>query len=156
MERTLLLLKPDAVARRMVGAILERFEAKGLRLVGLKMLRLSEELAGRHYAVHRDKPFYGGLVRFLMSGPVVAACLEGKNAVGVTRRLVGATNAAEAEPGSIRGDMAVSTRFNLVHASDSAEAAVEEVGNFFAPEELLDEPDEDLRWVYDFSEGDPI
>lgn len=155
-ERTLVLLKPDAVARALVGRILGRFEAKGLRLAGLKMLAVSPELAEKHYAVHREKPFYPGLVKFITSGPVIAVCLEGKGAIGVVRRLTGATDAAAADPGSIRGDLGVSNRFNLVHASDSPQSAAEEIANFFAPDELTEAPKESLRWLYDLSEGDPL
>jgi nucleoside-diphosphate kinase len=153
MERTLVLLKPDAVARGLVGRILGRFEAKGLQLAGLKILRVPLQLAEKHYAAHVGKPFYQGLLRFITSGPVVAACLEGKGAVAVARRLLGATNAAEAAPGSIRGDLAMSNRFNLVHASDSVEAAASEIGNFFSAKELIEVPRDLLQWVYDLSEG---
>ncbi len=156
MERTLVLLKPDAVARALVGRILERFEAKGMRLAGLKMMRVSRQLAEKHYAVHAGKPFYPGLVTFITSGPLVAVCLEGKNAICVVRKLTGATDSGGAEPGSIRGDLGMSYRFNLVHASDSPEAAAEELANFFSPEEMLEPSPESLRWLYDFSEGNPV
>lgn len=156
MERTLVLLKPDAVARALVGRILERFEAKGLRPVGLKMLRVSKELAEKHYAVHVGKPFYPGLVRFITSGPLVAVCLEGKDAVAVARKLTGATDCAGAEPGSIRGDLGVSNRFNLVHASDSPETAAEELANFFSSQEMVAPAPETLNWLHDLSEGEPI
>jgi nucleoside-diphosphate kinase len=156
MQRTLVLLKPDAVERALVGRILARFEAKGLRLAGLKLLRISPELAERHYAVHRGKPFYPGLVRFITSGPVVAACLEGRKAIESVRRLTGKTDSAEAEAGSIRGDLASSNRFNLVHASDSPESAAQELANFFSPGELVDAGRDSLRWLYDLSEGDPL
>jgi len=156
MERTLVLLKPDAVARGLVGEVLGRLEAKGLKLAGLKLLEVSPELAERHYAVHRGKPFYPGLLRFITSGPVVAACFEGRRAVEVVRRLTGATDAAEAAPGSVRGDLAVSNRFNLVHASDAPETAAAELANFFRPEELVAPGREALRWLYDLSEGDPL
>ena len=156
MERTLVLLKPDAVARGLVGEVLGRLEAKGLKLAGLKLLKVPPELAERHYAVHRGKPFYPGLVRFITSGPVVAACFEGRRAVAVVRRLTGATDAAEAAPGSIRGDLAVSNRFNLVHASDAPETAAAELANFFRPDELVGPGGESLRWLYDLSEGDPL
>jgi nucleoside-diphosphate kinase len=156
MQRTLVLLKPDAVERGLVGAILARFEAKGLKLAGLKLLRVTPELAERHYAVHRGKPFYPGLIRFITSGPVVAACVEGRKAIEAVRKLAGATDAAEAAPGSIRGDLAASNRFNLVHASDSAESAVQELANFFRPEELVETGRDSLRWLYDLSEGDPL
>ena len=153
MERTLVLLKPDALARGLVGRILLRFEEKGLFLLGLKLLRMSEELAARHYAVHRDRPFYPGLVKFITSGPVVAACLAGKNAIAVVRGMVGATDCGQAEPGSIRGDLGMSNRFNLIHASDSPQAAEEEVANFFGADELCEPSEEAKRWIYDSLAG---
>ena len=153
LERTLVLLKPDAVARGLVGRILARFEAKGLQLVGMRLMRVPAPLAEKHYAVHAGKPFYPGLVRFITSGPLVAVCLEGREAVTVVRRMVGATNGAEAAAGSIRGDLAMSNRFNLVHASDSAESAAAEIANFFSTGELQVAPRENLRWLYDLSEG---
>jgi nucleoside-diphosphate kinase len=156
MERTLVLLKPDAVQRALVGRILGRLEAKGLRLAGLKLLTASRELAERHYAVHRAKPFYPGLIRFITSGPLVAACFEGRGAVEAVRKLAGSTDCAGAAPGSIRGDLGVSTRFNLVHASDSAETAERELANFFRADELFAPAGESLRWLYDLSEGDPL
>jgi nucleoside-diphosphate kinase len=155
-ERTLVLLKPDAVARRLIGLILNRFENKGLCLVGLKVLQVPEDLAGRHYAVHRDKPFYPGLIEFLTSGPTVAACLAGRNAVTVARQMVGATDCGKAAPGSIRGDLGMSQRFNLVHASDSVESAAEEIGNFFTEGELCEPPEGTTRWIYDVSAGELI
>jgi nucleoside-diphosphate kinase len=156
MERTLVLFKPDAVERALVGRILGRLEAKGLRLVGLKLLAVSRELAERHYAVHRGKPFYPGLIRFITSGPVVAACLEGRKAVDAVRKLAGATDCAEAAAGTIRGDLGVSTRFNLIHASDSAETAARELASFFRANELITSSGESLRWLYDLSEGEPL
>jgi len=156
MERTLVLVKPDGVARGLIGEILRRLEAKGLRLAGLKLMAVSRELAERHYAAHRGKPFYPGLIRFITSGPVVAACVEGRSAVEAVRKLTGATDAAAAAPGSIRGDLGASTRFNLVHASDSPDSAAQELANFFGLEELTESPRELLRWTYDFSEGEPL
>jgi len=153
MERTLVLIKPDAVQRRLVGSILARFEAKGLQLVALKMLKVSEELARRHYAAHEGKPFYEPLIRFVTGGPTVALVLEGKRAVEVVRRLMGPTFGPDAPPGSIRGDFALSNRFNLVHGSDSPESAEAEIALFFGPEELVEWWPDDLEQVYDFSEG---
>jgi nucleoside-diphosphate kinase len=155
-ERTLVLLKPDAVARGRTGEILGRFEAKGLSIVGLKMIRVDREMAGRHYAEHQGKPFYGGLVDFITSGPLVAVCLEGKGAIAVVRKLVGVTNAADAQPGSIRGDLGMSNRFNLVHASDSPATAAREVVAFFNDQELMSVDTGALRWVYDLADGDPL
>ena len=153
MERTLVLIKPDAVHRRLVGHIIGRFEQKGLKLVGLKMLRVSEELARRHYAAHEGKPFYEPLVRFITSGPTVALVLEGKRAVEVARKMMGATFGADAQPGTIRGDLAISNRFNLVHGSDAPETAQAEIALFFSKDELLDWQPADIEKVYDFSEG---
>jgi nucleoside-diphosphate kinase len=153
MERTLVLIKPDAVQRRLVGTVLARFEAKGLQLVALKMMKISEELARRHYAPHEGKPFYEPLIRFVTGGPTVAAVLEGKNAVKMVRKMMGATFGPDAEPGTIRGDFAVSNRFNLVHGSDSPEAAEQEIALFFDPAELIEWWPDDMEQVYDFSEG---
>lgn len=137
MERTLLLVKPDGVQRGLVGRVLARFETKGLKLVGLKVLRITPELAAQHYAPHVDKPFYKGLVRYMTSAPVVAAVIEGPRAIETTRKLMGATFGWKAEPGTIRGDFSNSTAFNLVHGSDAPESAAHEIGLFFRPEELV-------------------
>lgn len=156
MERTLVLLKPDAVHRRLVGRIVARFEAKGLTLVGLKLMRLSRSQAARHYAAHRGREFYEPLVRFLASGPVVALALEGLDAVRVVRQMVGTTFGGEAEPGTIRGDFALSRRFNLVHASDSPATARRELAAFFKRSELVRVKPTDLAWVYDLTGARPI
>ena len=156
MERTLVLLKPDAVQRGLVGEILARFERKGLKLVGLKLRRFDEALLRRHYAVHEGKPFYEGLVRFMRSGPVVALALEGKNAIAVTRNLMGKTNCAEAPPGTIRGDFGMSVSFNLVHGSDGPESAAKELALFFSGEgELVAWTPTAEAWVYDL-EGEKV
>ena len=146
-ERTLVLIKPDGVQRLLTGRILARYEDRGLKLVGLKLIRVSRDLAERHYAVHREKPFFGGLVDFITSGPLVALVLEGPNAIAVVRAMNGATRPHEAAPGSIRGDFALETAQNLVHASDSAETAASEVALWFAPDELLGYEREVDRWV---------
>ena len=146
-ERTLVLVKPDGVQRLLVGRILSRYEERGLRIVALKLMRTSRELAEQHYAVHRDKPFFTSLVEFITSGPLVAAVLEGPNAISVVRTMNGATRPHEAAPGSIRGDFAVETGQNLVHASDSAETAATEVTLWFDEAELLDYRREIDRWV---------
>jgi nucleoside-diphosphate kinase len=146
-ERTLVLVKPDGVQRLLVGRILARFEERGLKLVGLKLVRVERVFAERHYAVHRGKPFFEGLLDFITSGPLVALALEGPNAVAIVRAMVGATRPHEAAPGSIRGDLAVETAQNLVHASDGAETADAELGLWFAPDELLDYEREVDRWV---------
>ena len=138
MERTLVLAKPDALQRGLVGTILSRFEQKGLKLVGLKMRRFPDEVIQEHYSVHADKPFYSALVGFMTSGPVVAIALEGKDAISVVRGLMGKTNSSEAAPGTIRGDLGQDTGRNLVHGSDSPETAQQEIGLFFDQRETLD------------------
>jgi nucleoside-diphosphate kinase len=146
-ERTLVLVKPDGVQRLLVGRILARFEERGLKLVALKLMRVDRALAERHYAVHRDKPFFAGLLDFITSGPLVALALEGPNAIANVRSMVGATRPHEATPGSIRGDLAVETAQNLVHASDSPETAEAEIALWFAPDELVAYEREIDRWV---------
>ena len=146
-ERTLVLVKPDGVQRLLVGRILARFEERGLRLVGMKLLQADRALAERHYAVHQGKPFYEGLLDFITSGPLVALALEGPNAIGAVRLMVGATRPHEATAGTIRGDLAVETAQNLVHASDGAETAAAELALWFKPGELLDYGREVDRWV---------
>ena len=146
-ERTLVLLKPDAVQRQLVGPLLGRFEARGLKIVGLKLVAVSRELAERHYAVHREKPFFGGLVAFITSSPLVAVALESPNAIALVRAMVGATRPHEAAPGTIRGDLAIETAQNLVHASDGPETATAELALWFKPEELLAYGREIDRWV---------
>ena len=131
MDRTLILVKPDAFERNLTGEIIARFERKGLRLAELKLMRLDESKAREHYAEHADKPFFGGLVEFITSGPIVAMVLEGENAVKAARQLIGATDGIEAAPGSIRGDHALTMQRNLVHGSDSPASAAREVAIFF-------------------------
>lgn len=137
-ERTLVLIKPDGVQRLLVGRLLERYEQRGLKLVGLKLMVASRDIAERHYAEHRAKPFFDGLVDFITSSPLVALALEGLNAIAVCRAINGATRPHEAAPGSIRGDFALETGQNLVHASDTPESAARELAIWFASEELLD------------------
>ena len=137
-ERTLVLIKPDAVQRLLAGRILSRFEERGLRIVGLKLVQVDRSLADRHYAIHREKPFFGSLVAFITSSPLVAVALEGPNAISVVRTMIGSTRPHEAAPGTIRGDFAIETVLNLVHASDGAETAKSELELWFAPGELLD------------------
>lgn len=146
-ERTLVLVKPDGVQRLLVGRIIARYEERGLKLVGLKLMTVDRELAERHYAVHREKPFFAGLVEFITSGPLVAAVLEGPNAIANVRAMNGATRPHEAAPGSIRGDFALETAQNLVHASDSPENAAAEVALWFDPAELQAYDREIDRWV---------
>jgi nucleoside-diphosphate kinase len=149
MEQTLILVKPDGVQRGLVGPILARFEARGLKMVGLKLMQVPTELAQRHYAVHEGKPFYEGLIRYITSGPIVALVLEGTNAVAAVRKTVGATRSFEAEPGSIRGDLALEVGRNLVHASDSPETAREEVELWFRGDELADYSRDTDRWIFE-------
>jgi nucleoside-diphosphate kinase len=130
-DRTLILVKPDAFARGLAGEVIARFERKGLKLVVLKQMVVERGLAERHYAEHREKPFFGGLVEFITSGPLIAMILEGYEAVDAARQVIGATNPLEAAPGSIRGDFGLEVQTNLVHGSDSAESAEREVGLFF-------------------------
>jgi nucleoside-diphosphate kinase len=131
MERSLILIKPDAFARNLSGEIIARFERKGLRLVALKQMTMSTAMAERHYAEHEGKPFFGELVSFITSGPLVAMVLEGEQAVDAARQVIGATNPLEASPGSIRGDYAIEVGQNMVHGSDSAASAAREVALFF-------------------------
>jgi len=131
MDRTLILVKPDAFARGLTGEIIARFERKGLRIVALQHMTMSEDLAKRHYAEHEGKPFFGELVEFITSGPLVAMVLEGDQAVTAARQVIGATNPLEAAPGSIRGDFGLEVQTNLVHGSDSNESATREMGIFF-------------------------
>jgi len=156
MERTFIIIKPDAVGRGLVGRILQRFEDKGLRIVALKILRISMALARKHYAEHKNKPFYPGLLRFIAAGPSVAAVIEGKNAVEVCRRMLGVTAGWRAEPGTIRGDFGVSDRYNLVHASDSRRSAKREIALYFRPAEMVKYSRNDMRWIYDLNEKKPL
>ena len=147
MERTLVLLKPDAVQRGLVGAVISRLESRGLKIVAMKMLQMDRDMAARHYGAHVDKPFFEGLAGFITSRPPIAMVLQGDNAVELTRSTMGATNPVEAAPGTIRGDLAVEIGRNLIHGSDSAETAQVEVGLFFSPSEILDYPREVEPWV---------
>lgn len=137
-ERTLVLCKPDAVQRGLTGRIISRFEAKGLKIVGMKMMHVSEDLAARHYAEHVEKPFYPTLRDFITASPVIAMAIEGDNAVDVVRRLMGMTHPQEAAPGTIRGDFGIYLTKNLVHGSDSVASAARELALFFSPDELHD------------------
>jgi nucleoside-diphosphate kinase len=137
MERTLILIKPDGVQRGLMGEIIGRFERRGLKLAGMKFIQMSRELAERHYAVHKGRPFYADLVNYITSGPVVAMAWEGKDAIKAARNTIGATNPAEADAGTIRGDLGMEIGRNLVHGSDSPENGVKEVNLFFSEEELI-------------------
>lgn len=153
MERTLIILKPDAVQRGLCGQIIERFERKGLQIVGMKLMRISQQLAETHYEAHKGKGFYAGLLKFMTASPVVVMAVAGKDAIAIARKLMGATFGSKAEPGTIRGDFGVSNAFNLIHGSDSAESAARELSLFFRPEELLDWTPAGQVWVYDMSKG---
>ena len=146
-ERTLVLVKPDGVQRLLVGRVLARYEERGLKLVGLKLVNVDRELAERHYAVHREKPFFASLVEFITSAPLVAVALEGPNAIAVARAINGATRPHEAAPGTIRGDLALETAQNIVHASDGPETAETELALWFSSAELVDYGREVDRWV---------
>jgi nucleoside-diphosphate kinase len=139
-ERTLVIVKPDAVHRQLTGEILRRLERKGLRIVAMKMLQIDRELAEKHYAVHKGKSFYDLLLSFITSGPSAAVVFEGEQAISIVRQMMGATNPLNAEPGTIRGDFAVHTTYNLIHGSDSAETARYEIDLFFAPHEIVSYP----------------
>jgi nucleoside-diphosphate kinase len=146
-ERTLVFVKPDGVQRRLVGEIVGRFEAKGLKILGLKMMRVSRDLAERHYAEHKGKKFYDGLVNFVTGGPIVAACLEGFQAVKCVRDMMGKTFGYDAAPGTIRGDFGTSNQYNLIHGSDSTTSAAREIELYFKPEELSDYEMPDQKWM---------
>ena len=147
MERSLVLIKPDAVQRGLSGTIIARLERRGLRIVAMKMLQMDKALAQRHYAIHQNKPFFNDLVKFITSSPIIAAVFEGKNAVEVIRQTMGETNSAKALPGTIRGDFSIDLQQNLVHGSDSVENAVKEISIFFSPGEILNYSRDMDRWV---------
>src|SRR5579884_3909446 len=147
MQQTLILLKPDCVQRRLVGAVVQRFEQKGLRLAALKLVHASRALAEDHYAVHKGKPFYDSLLQFNTAGPTVAMIWEGREAVTVARTLMGATDGTKAPPATIRGDFALSVQNNLVHGSDSPENAAKEIAIWFKPEELVSFTPVDEKWI---------
>lgn len=146
-ERTLVLIKPDGVQRQLIGRILARYEERGLKVVGLKLVMTSRDLAERHYAAHRERAFFGGLLDFITSSPLVALALEGPNAIAVVRGINGATRPNEAAPGTVRGDFALETAQNIVHASDGPEAAVTELGLWFDAAELIDYERSVDAWV---------
>ena len=147
MERTLVLLKPDTVQRGLVGAVISRLEDRGLKIVAMKMIQMDEETAARHYHEHLGKPFYEGLVRFIISSPIIAMVVEGKDAVRITRNTMGATNPLDAAPGTIRGDLAIDLGRNLIHGSDSPESARREIALFFSPEEIVDYHRDVEPWI---------
>ncbi len=147
MERTFVAIKPDGVQRGLVGEIIRRFEAKGFTLVGLKLMRVSKELAEKHYDVHRERPFFPSLVAFITSGPLVAMVWEGDGVVAAARKIIGATDPLNAEPGTIRGDFAISISRNLIHGSDAIETAQREIGLWFTNDELVSWQPATLPWL---------
>jgi nucleoside-diphosphate kinase len=153
MQTTLIILKPDAVQRGLMGRILSRFEDKGLQVVGAKMMKISPELAAKHYESHKEKKFYPGLVKFMTSSPVLVLALQGKDVITIARKMMGATFGSKAEPGTIRGDFGVSNSFNLIHGSDSPDAAARELSLFFSEGEILDYQRPISTWIYDMSGG---
>jgi nucleoside-diphosphate kinase len=148
MERSLVLIKPDAVQRGLAGEIIGRLERKGLKIVAMKMLHMDINLAGRHYAIHRGKPFFEGLVGFITSSPLIAIVLQGENSVQIIRQMMGDTDPARALSGTIRGDFGIDVGHNLIHGSDSVENASSEIALFFSPSEILDYDREMDTWVY--------
>ncbi len=149
MERTLVIVKPDGVQRGLVGEIIGRFEVRGLKLVGMKLIQIGRPLAERHYAVHQGKPFYQGLIDYITSAPVVVMVLEGPQAIEAVRRTMGSTRPLEAQPGTIRADLALQVGRNLVHGSDSPETAKCEIDLFFTPDELVSWTRDTDRWIYE-------
>jgi len=155
METTLIILKPDAVQRGLMGRIVSRFEDKGLQIVGCKLMQITPQLAATHYESHKGEPFYEGLVRFMTSAPVLVLAVRGNGAITISRNMMGATFGSKANPGTIRGDFGVSNSFNLIHGSDSPEAATRELGLFFKAGEVLEYKRAVDVWIYDFAGGKP-
>jgi nucleoside-diphosphate kinase len=148
MDRTLIIFKPDCVQRRLVGQILQRFEAKGLRIAALKTIQVDRALGEQHYAEHKGKPFFEGLIQFITGGPVVVGVLQGNEAITVVRTMLGATNGTAAAPGTVRGDFSISKQNNLIHGSDSEASADREIALWFKPEEVLDYTLAGHEWVF--------
>jgi nucleoside-diphosphate kinase len=146
LEQTLIILKPDAIQRRLVGKVLQRFEDKGLRIAAMKFMRISKQLAERHYAVHKAKPFYPSLIEYITSGPVLVMVLTGPKVIEVSRKMMGKTFGYEAEPGTIRGDFGISRTLNLIHGSDGPETAATEIALYFARDEIVDFAMCDAPW----------
>ena len=147
-ERTLIIIKPDAIQRHLAGRIIARFEKKGLKLVAAKFIQISEDLASRLYAVHRGKPFYEGLIKYLSSAPALVMVWEAQGVIDMARKMMGATFGYDAEPGTIRGDFSCSRGYNLIHGSDSPESAEQEIKLFFSPDEIIDYELTDAHWLY--------
>ena len=148
MEKTFLMVKPDGVQRNLVGGIVQRFEKKGYKLAGAKLMQITDELAQEHYGEHKERPFFGELVEFITSGPVFAMVWEGENVIATARNMMGATNPSDAQPGTIRGDYAVTVGKNIIHGSDSPESAEREIGLFFDAKELVAYEKADKNWIY--------
>ena len=148
MEKSLVLIKPDAVQRALAGEITRRLEKKGLKIVAMKMLRMDKDLAQRHYAVHKGKPFFDDLVRFITSGPIIAVVFEGNSAVEIVRHVMGETDPIRAQPGTIRGDFGIDIGYNLIHGSDSPENASKEIDLFFSADEIFEYGRELDTWIY--------
>jgi nucleoside-diphosphate kinase len=147
LERTFIAIKPDGVQRKLIGEVIRRFEAKGFTLVGLKLMKVSQELAEEHYSVHKERPFFGSLIEFITSGPLVAMVWEGEGVVSSARKIIGATNPLTAEPGTIRGDFGISVGRNLIHGSDAIETAQTEIKLWFKDEELVGWEPSLMSWL---------
>ena len=147
MEKTLVLVKPDGVQRGLVGEIISRFERRGLKLIGLKLMQVTDQLANTHYGEHKERPFFPGLVNFITSGPVISMAWEGDNAIAIVRQTMGSTNPVESDPGTIRGDLGVNIGRNIVHGSDSTESATRELGLFFSADEILSYKRSTDQWI---------
>jgi len=152
MERTLIIFKPDTLQRRLAGRILQRFDDKGLTIAAMKLMRISRDLAERHYAPHKGKPFYPGLIDYITSGPVVVLVLSGPRAIEISRTLMGKTFGYEAAPGTIRGDFGASRSYNLIHGSDAPESAATEIALYFTDDELLEYAPAGAEWVFPTSD----
>ncbi|WP_295722708.1 nucleoside-diphosphate kinase [uncultured Methanobrevibacter sp.] len=148
-QKTYVMLKPDAVGRRLMGKVLTRFEEKGLKIVAMKLRMIPEELAKEHYGEHKDKPFFNGLIEYITSGPVLTMVVEGDEAISIIRKLVGATNPQEADVGTIRGDFGMDTGRNIIHASDAPVSAEREINLFFNEDEIIDYSMSDNSWIYE-------
>ncbi len=156
MKTTLIILKPDCVARGFIGEVIKRLEKKGLSILAMKMMRVDRALAEEHYAEHKGRPFFESLIKFITSGPVVPMVIEGMNAPQVCRAMMGNTKCSESPAGTLRGDLGMSGRFNLIHGSDSDESAVREIALWFKKEEIMDTYRDDYHWLHDFEDGRPI
>jgi len=147
-ERTLIIIKPDAVQRQLIGRIITRFEEKGLQIIASRFMHITRDLAAQHYAVHKGKPFYDSLLNYITSGPVLVLVLQAPGVIAMARKLMGKTFGNEAEPGTIRGDFGASRGYNLIHGSDSPESAAYEVALYFHPDEIIDYPLQNAAWLY--------